>query len=513
MKLLKGILIIIGAGLFGRALAQSRRQSAGTAAPSPDNKHNKPLVLDVDGTFLRTDMLFECFWAGLGKNPFGTLRAALSHFRHPQVLKRRLADIAGLNIDLLPINPEVAKVAKAVKKEGREIFLASASDKQLVEALAQRHGFSDQIFASDEKLNLKGVKKADALVNKFGERGFDYAGNEPVDRAIWNKAEGAVIVGHLPKEAKALRDEGKTVTELPGGWRKRDLLRALRPHQWVKNLLLLVPLISAHAFDWQSLLMLLLGILAFSAAASAIYIVNDLLDIEADRLHAVKRHRPFASGAVPIRTGMLACAALMIAAASLALSINSMFFVVILIYLAISLGYSLRLKRLRWADIATLAALYAIRVIAGALVVDISLSGYLLAFVFPVFLCLGCVKRLAEASLAASGKTLPGRNYGHRNRASLRNVSVLCAAAAVAIFLLYGVSPQAEGLYPMSGLLWFSAIPLMLWLVRMVMLGYAGKMDYDPIVFVMKDAMGLGLILLMLAIMFLAAGFWQQFLG
>ena len=152
------------------------------------------------------------------------------------------------------------------------------------------------------------------------------------------------------------------------------MLRALRPHQWVKNVLLLVPLISAHAFELQSFMMLLVGIAAFSIAASAIYIINDLLDIEADRLHAVKHRRPFSSGAVPIRTGMIACTVLMLAAVGIALSISLAFLGVIIFYMVISLCYSLRLKRLRWVDIATLAALYTIRVIAGALVVEVSMS-------------------------------------------------------------------------------------------------------------------------------------------
>lgn len=223
----------------------------------------KPLVLDVDGTFLRTDMLFECFWAGMGKDPFKVLRASLAHFTRPQVLKRALADAADLRVDLLPVQPEVAEMAETAKAEGREVILASASDTSLVETLAHQHGLSPRVFASTTDLNLKGAAKADALVETFGEGGFDYAGNEPVDRAIWDRAEGAILVGDMPDQAAELTAQGKQVLELPGDWKKRDLLRALRPHQWVKNALLLVPLISAHAFEAGNLLMVLLGIMAF----------------------------------------------------------------------------------------------------------------------------------------------------------------------------------------------------------------------------------------------------------
>ena len=204
-----------------------------SSMPSSQNKggsSSKPLVLDVDGTFLRTDMLFECFWAGLSKSPLRTLGAAAAHFRRPQALKRKLADIAGLRIDMLPVNSEVAEMARTAQENGREVVLASASDKLLVEALARHHGFSNRIFASDENCNLKGEEKAKALVDAFGEGGFDYAGNEPADRAIWSRADGAVIVGRLPHEVKTLEAAGKTVTELAGGWRKRDLAaRAAAP--------------------------------------------------------------------------------------------------------------------------------------------------------------------------------------------------------------------------------------------------------------------------------------------
>ncbi len=473
----------------------------------------KPLVLDVDGTFLRTDMLFECFWAGLGKDPLAVLRACAAHFRTRQVLKRELAGIAGLRTDLLPVNAAVADYARAAQAEGREVILASASDTPLVAALAQHHGLSRRVFASTTDRNLKGAAKAEALVGSFGENGFDYAGNEPVDRAVWDRADGAVIVGDLPGEARALKEGGKAVTELPGRWRKRDLARALRPHQWVKNALLLVPLIASHSFGLGSFLMVLLGIAAFSAAASSIYIVNDLLDLEADRLHATKHRRPFASGAVPIKVGMAACAGLMLAALGIGAVLGWAFVAVVAVYMATSLAYSLKLKRLRWIDIATLAALYTFRVIGGAMAVDVYVSGYLLVFIFPTFLCLGCVKRLTEVTLAENDEPLPGRGYGRADRSDLLNVAVLGAVSSVFVFVLYSFSEHAIELYPTRWLLWVSAVPLALWLWRMVWLGYKGRQDYDPIVFAMRDRHGLGLIMIMLAIMFYAAGLWQQWFG
>lgn len=238
-----------------------------------------------------------------------------------------------------------------------------------------------------------------------------------------------------------------------------------------------------------------------------------MLDLEADRLHATKHKRPFASGAVPIWVGMAAFVGLSVIALGLGLLIGPYFAAIVAVYMSLSLAYSLRLKRMRWVDIATLASLYTLRVVAGALAVDVNVSGYLLVFIFPTFLSLGCVKRLTEVTLAKGDERLPGRGYGRLDRPDLLNVAGVSAFAAVFIFLMYSFSGQAQDLYPTRWLLWVAAVPLAAWMVRMIWLGFYGKQDYDPIVFAMRDKFGLGLIMLMLALMFYAAGLWQQWVG
>ncbi len=472
----------------------------------------KPLVLDVDGTFLKTDMLLETFWAGLGHDPVATLRAAAVNFRHPERLKAELVEIAPLRTDLLPVNPEVADLALRSRMAGREVVLASASDRRLVERLASEYGLSEEVFASDVTRNLKGARKADALVAAFGERGFDYAGDNAVDMAVWEKAENALVVGRVPR-ARELAARGQNVVELDGGWKGRALLKALRPHQWVKNVLLLLAMIAAHRFDLATLVPILWGIVAFSAAASSIYIVNDLLDLEADRLHPTKCRRPFASGDVPIAVGMATFGGLMLLALGVAAALNWAFFGVVVLYMITSLAYSLKLKRLRWVDISTLAALYTIRVIAGAAAGEVEVSIYMLIFIFPIFITLGCVKRLTELTLATSDERLPGRGYGRPDRGDLLNVAWLGTIGAVLIFFLYSISDQGRELYPTTWILWLAMIPMTLWLVRMVMLGWFGKQDYDPIVFAMRDKFGIGILMITLSLMFWAAGLWSQWFG
>lgn len=470
----------------------------------------KPLVLDVDGTFLKTDMLIEAFWCGLGHAPLATL-ASLRHLRHPARLKAALARVAPLRTDLLPVNSEVAALALASHAEGREVVLASASDASQVVRLAADYGFSERILASDGQQNLKGAAKARALVAEYGERGFDYAGNSAADLAVWRHAENALVVGRV-RGTEALVRGGQTVMHLPGGWSWRALARALRPHQWVKNLLLFLPMIASHHFDLATFVAVLWGIVAFSAAASSIYIVNDLLDLEADRLHPTKHRRPFASGAVPIGVGMAAFVVLSAFALGIAAWLGAAFFGVVALYMVTSLAYSLRLKRMRWVDIATLAALYTIRVVAGAAAGQVDASVYMLIFIFPVFLTLGCVKRLTELTLATSDERLPGRGYGRPDRSDLLNVAGLGVFGALVIFLRYTLSEQGRELYPETWLLWLAMLPMAAWLIRMVLVGWHGRMDYDPIVFALRDKLGLGLLMLTLSLMFWAAGLWSQWI-
>jgi 4-hydroxybenzoate polyprenyltransferase len=305
-------------------------------------------------------------------------------------------------------------------------------------------------------------------------------------------------------QARELSARGQNVVEIGGGWNWRALVKSLRPHQWVKNVLLLLAMIAAHRFDLATLIPILWAIVAFSAAASSIYIVNDLLDLEADRLHPTKCRRPF---------GMVAFAGLAILSLGIAATLNAQFFGVVVLYMVTSLAYSLKLKRMRWIDISTLAALYTIRVVAGAAAAQVDVSVYMLIFIFPIFITLGCVKRLTELTLATSDDRLPGRGYGRPDRSDLLNVAMLGTFWALVIFFLYSLSDQGQELYPTTWILWVAMIPMTLWLVRMVMLGWYGKQDYDPIVFAMRDKFGIGLLMIILSLMFWAAGLWSQWFG
>jgi len=464
----------------------------------------KPLVLDADGTLLRTDMLLEGIWKGLGVDPIATLKA-MTLINDRATFKAEIARIAPLRVDLLPVHDEIVQMAQIAKSEGREVAIASASDITYVKPLADHHGI-ERVFASEGGENLKGDAKAIALVDAYGEAGFDYAGNDKSDRKIWDHSDHAIVVGAAGGGARGLNN----VTNIDAGWSTKAVFKSMRPHQWVKNVLLFLPVIAAHAFFGETLLAVCLGIISFSAAASCIYIVNDLLDIESDRLHVKKCKRPFAAGAVPIPVGMLTCILLGIIALGLGVVLSWQMFGAVALYMALSLAYSLRLKRLRWIDIAVLATLYTLRVVAGAAASGVGASIFMLIFIFPIFLTLGCVKRMTELALAKDDKPLPGRGYARADLGDLLNMSAIGMVGALIIFFLYSFSEQAVSLYPDQWLLWVALIPISAWLYRMIRLGYLGNMDYDPIVFALTDRRGLGYLLIALSMMFYAAGLWTK---
>ncbi len=456
------------------------------------SSQKNPLVVDADGTLLATDMLFECFWAALGKNPIACLKAGLFNLNNIAKLKQEMAKIAGLDVTSLPLRPEVLALCKIAKSENRSVIIASGSDRSLVAALSKSVGLGDDYLASDGQTNLTSTRKSDALVARFGVKGFDYVGDSRADIAVWKAADQAIAVA---PNARLLAKIGREVQIIGSPTRAKDIFRAFRPHQWIKNILLFLPLLAAHRSDLAGVMLVLWGIAAFSAAASSIYIVNDLLDLAADRQHKTKHKRPFASGAVPIQTGMLSGFGLGVFALGIAGLHSWALLAIIALYMLLSLSYSLILKRLRWVDVATLAALYTLRVVAGSVAAGVEMSGWLAAFIFPVFLALGCVKRLVELGKAETEDILPGRGYAKRDRGDLLNIAITAAVGAITVFGLYSYSEMALSLYQAPLELRLAGVAVAVWLARMIRRGWQGRMDYDPIVFALRDPIGLALII------------------
>ncbi len=458
-----------------------------------ENQENKnvPLVVDVDDSLLKTDLLLESFWAALGRHPIGCLKAVSTLLTKRAKLKARLAELAALDTALLPRREDVVK---CMSEAQGEVILASGSDISLVEALSTQQGLDTTPMGSDGITNLTGKRKAEALVARYGDKGFAYIGDSTKDIPVWRAAVSGYCVAPSRRMLAKLAAAGVKVEPMGNVAKGTDLLRALRPHQWLKNVLLFLPLLAAHRTDLAGFALAMWGVVVFSAAASSIYIVNDLMDLEADRQHETKCNRPFAAGTASILSGMGVSVALALGALGAAMIHSWQLAAIIALYMALSLSYSLGLKRLRWVDIVMLASLYTLRVVAGSVAVGVAMSGWLGAFVFPVFLALGGVKRLIELGKTKSEDPIPGRGYARHDRADLRNISITASVGAIVVYLLYTYSGISAELYQNLFEIRLAAIPVAIWLGRMITLGWQGRMDYDPIVFALRDPIGLALI-------------------
>jgi len=449
-----------------------------------------PLVVDLDGTLIRSDLLMESFWRGMGIAPVLTVLTSLRLLRQRAKLKKELADLAPPALERIPTDPDVVAMIAEARQAGRPVHLVSGSTATLVERIGEHLGPFDGVQGSDEVTNLTGPRKRDWLISRFGEGGYDYIGDSTADVPVWAAARTAYVATPQPVGA---------------AWNRAALLRGLRPHQWLKNALLLLPLLAAHRTDIAGLAAAFLGIIAFSALASSIYIVNDFTDLDADRQHEKKCKRPFASGAVPIRIGMLASVCLGVTGLILGAVLGPWMVLVLLVYLVATLSYSMHLKRVRWVDVTMLASLYTLRVVAGAVAAGVAASGWLIGFIFPVFLSLGCVKRLTELSKATGTGFLPGRRYRASDRDDLLNVAIVAGIAAVGIFVAYSLSATAGRLYESVWSLWTVAGLLAAWLVRMIYTGWTGQQDYDPIVYAITDRIGVSLVLAAMAVLIIGA--------
>lgn len=450
-----------------------------------------PLAVDLDGTLIRTDMMWESLVRLLRKNPFAAIFAFFALVRGRAQFKQTVARQIQVPPTNVPYHHELIAWLKEQKATGRLIVLATASDRAMAQPIADHVGLFADVMASDGTTNLRNAAKRAALTQRFGERAYDYAGNSTDDLGVWPGTRQAVVVNapqQLATRAAEVTQVGKTFLHQPA--HLKHLLRALRPHQWIKNLIILVPVLTAHQLsDSPTLLHGALAFVTFCCAASAVYLLNDLLDLDADRHHPTKCKRPFASGDLPLQFGLLGAPALLIAALGLSLLLSPKFALVTALYFLISTSYSWWLKRVAILDVLFLAGLYTLRLVAGHVATGIVWSNWLLAFSMFIFLSLALMKRLQEIQSVReqNGHELKGRGYTAQDHPVVFVLGMLSGIAAVIVLGLYVNSAQVVRLYQSPRLLLLACPLLLAWIVRVWVLTYRGKMHDDPTAFAFKD--------------------------
>lgn len=445
-----------------------------------------PLCVDLDGTLVRADLLHEALLRHLGTRP-GSLLSVLSWAaRGPAVLKAELAARVELRPETLPFRTDILAHIAAHRRGGGKAYLVTASPRAWAEAIADHVGLFDGVSASDAVVNLKARNKADHLVARFGRKGFDYIGDSRHDRPVWRAADGAMGAGagsarYLDRGVTIFTDAQRPVTAL---------LKVLRPHQWVKNALVLVALVAAHrSDDPTAVIAALLAFVAFSCCASSAYVLNDLLDIDVDRQHPRKRDRPFASGALPVASGLLLVPLLVTLAVLPCLLLPPSFGVILACYLVLTNAYSITLKRRAPADVFALAVLYTIRIVAGAAAIGVPLSLWLLAFSMFLFLSLAMLKRHSELlDMADRGKDCAaGRGYWAGDTPVLVSMGTASGYCAVLVLSLYVGQAHVAAMYRTPVLLWLICPLLLFWISRFWLLAQRREMHDDPVVMAARD--------------------------
>jgi 4-hydroxybenzoate polyprenyltransferase len=466
-----------------------------------------PIVVDLDGTLTSTDTLLESLVRAIKRDVLNLPRALLCLTKGRPAFKAFAASQACLSAKDLPYRAGLLDYLREQRQRGRSIVLATAAHRSIANAVAAHLGLFDKVLATDAGVNLKGEAKLKAIREAVGSR-FVYAGDSAADLFVWKHAEAAILVGTTP----ALRGAVCRATRIENEFARERAtlatwLRALRVHQWLKNLLLFVPLLTGFSFfDAGRLVTMLVAFFAFSLAASATYVLNDLWDLDSDRAHPRKRYRPFAAGHIPILHGLLAAAGLLALALVMGGAVSTGFLFTLLFYLALTTLYSLKLKRYVLLDILTLSLLYTVRIIAGAVAANEPVSDWLLAFSVFIFLSLALVKRCSElVSLQRVGSTTAaGRDYHATDMIVLWPLGVGAALCSVVVFGLFVQDAETAGRYASPQLLWLVAFGLIYWLSRLWIKSARGEMDDDPVVYAIRNRTSRRTMLGIVAIVLLA---------
>ena len=466
-----------------------------------------PLCVDLDGTLIRSDLSVESVLALLRRNPLHLFSLIVWSAKGWAHVKHEIAKRMAVDATVLPYDERVLAWLRDETGE-RPRVLCTASDQIYADMVAAHVGGFDAVLGSDGVCSLGGRAKGAALCERYGDHGFDYAGNAPVDLHVWRHSRRAIVVdapARLLRQARRICDVERVFPRSSGRW--HAWLAALRPHQWLKNALVFVPLLAAHLILVPAaMLHSFVAFCAFSLCASGAYVLNDLFDLDADRRHPRKRLRPFAAGILPLRGGLVAVPLLTLAAFTVASLLSSQFMLVLLFYAVVTLLYSLVLKRIAMLDVVTLAALYTIRIIAGAVAIPVEASFWLLAFSMFLFLSLAMTKRYTEIRRVAAGDgaKLTGRGYGADDLPLIQSLGVSSGYLSVLVLAFYINSTASTALYRHHEVLWVLTPILLYWISRVWLLARRGEMHDDPVVFALTDRVSLAVLAAFTVVIFLA---------
>lgn len=488
------------------ALARDR-VAAYVSLPDLETAIDIPLVVDLDGTLLRSDLLVETAFRRLGRDPGAIVGMLQSLSDGRAALKHFLCAGGECAPETLPYDKTILSMIRLAHLAGRSVYLASGSHEDMVKAVADHLGIFSGYFATTSSVNLSGRAKAERLVEEFGSKRFDYVGNGAADLPVWEHARQPIAIRTTQRVATRLREVAPHAQFVEHSRTTlNDWARQFRVHQYAKNALVFVPMIAAHALSFENLFVTLIAAVAFCFAASACYILNDLVDLQDDRAHRTKKDRPLARGDVSLIHAMLAVPILLILGTVTALSLSPTFALVLTIYFAMTTAYSFFLKKILLVDVLTLAGLYTIRLLGGAVAIGVVLSSWLMVFALSIFVSLALMKRFVELTACADADRASPDNRDYEN-VDLGMLAALSAAAgfnAVTVLALYVSGSSVTRLYSNPEILLLACPIMTYWIGRALILAQRRQMQDDPVIFAIKDPMSRLSGLAMLAVFVLA---------
>ena len=451
----------------------------------------RPLCVDLDGTLVRADGLAEGL-TSLLRRPDSWISLLRALFSGQAAMKARVAQLSHPEIATLPYREDLVSFLRSERKRGRTIVLATGANRRYAEAVAAHLGCFNLVLASDGEINLVGDRKRQALVKRFGERGYDFIGDGENDRTVAASAELVHPAGRAPSLRRLVADDparaGRSFGDAERGG-AASWLRLIRPHHWAKNLLVAVPIIAAHRlFDPSAFFATVGAFAAFSAAASSVYLLNDTLDAASDRAHRRKRLRPIASGEIGASSALLVSLLLALLALLLTLPSDGGLTLIVALYLLSSTLYSTWLKRIAPLDTVTLAGLQLARIIGGGLASTIPTSPWLLGFAFAILWSFALAKRTAELSELDPGEAPDtGRDWQPSDRPLALAFGAALTVAALLTLILYAGSDDALMLYRRPEALWLIIPLLAAWASRLWLISWRGLLRADPILWGLSD--------------------------
>ena len=454
-------------------------------------KQMTPLCVDLDGTLIKTDMLIESVVLLLRQNPLIIFLFPIWIMKGKSNFKRQIASRVSMDVSCLPYNREFLSYLNEEYHTGRKLVLVTASDMLIARPIADFVEIFSEVIASDGKINLKGSNKLKAIKNKLEGQAFDYAGNSNDDLVIWRECNEAIVVNASRKTLENAKKISKVSKHFNN--RKnyvRSFIKSLRCHQWFKNVLIFIPVITSHQImNLQILTDAIIAFIAFCFCSSSAYILNDLMDLETDRNHFAKKYRPFAAGEFPLAWGIILAPLLLSISLLIAIVLNREFLFLLSTYYLVTLLYSVRLKEVVLVDVVTLAVLYTFRVVGGNLATAIPVSNWLLAFTVFLFFSLALIKRYSElyAIDNQQKRKIMRRDYSPDDKNIVAMFGTASGYISVLVLAFYINSKQILVLYKYPQLLWLLCLVLLYWISRMWLITYRGKMDTDPLVYAMKD--------------------------